>query len=98
MRSAGLVLDGENTSPSTADVPIEAGDDGLVVVDDPVDDRKESRAGTAAKQIGPLLRSQADVVERGLPVPDGDDEVMHDEELGPRRTRPPLRLEVAARS
>ena len=59
---------------------VEAGDDGHVVVDDPVDDRVQRGAGTAAQEIGTRLHAQTHVVQRRFTVPHGDDEALADEE------------------
>lgn len=76
MRSAGLLRDGEKTSPSTVtDGVIDRRHGRHVVVDDTVQDRVEHRAWTCTQELWTLLRLQPDVMERCLPVTNGDDKV-----------------------
>ena len=89
MRSAGFGRSAEKSSLlDLVDVRLEPVDGGLVVVDDPVDDRVEHRAGPVLEQLGVALELLAHAVQRaGLAVADGDHEVRRRGRRGSRRAR-----------
>ena len=78
----GLVRPGrrEDLLLGLSDRRVEALDDGLVVVDDAVDDRVQRRPRATAQQVRALLHPCAHLVQVGLAVADCDQELVADED------------------
>ena len=81
MYDRALRLAREELLLDLVDVRLESIDGGLVVVDDPVQDRVKGRAGSVLQALGVGVELLPDPRERaGLPVTDGDDEVLAQED------------------